>query len=322
MSVETANQLDFHNAREVQRRNLKDYKSTFFQKYNITEDSAREQSSCPTCGLFTDNVLFTKDDGRYKHCPNCDHIYLSNPLNNEFLIKYYTNYPANTLSWHNTESEFYERIYNKGLSMLNPNNKELSLLDIGCSSGLFLSHASKHGYQGYGIEPNLLERTYALNNGIKVIGSELSDIDTKNKFDVITLWDVLEHIKNPIEYISSFRKYLSGLDACVFIQVPSCDSLAARVLREECKMFDGIEHLTLFSLNSLKIAFSKAGFKLVEAQSVISEKFALSNYLSYCADPYHPTFKSSFPASFSDYQSLEENMLGYKIQATFSLVSN
>ena len=168
----------------------------------------------------------------------------------------------------------------------------------------------------------MLERSYAINNGVEVIGSELSDIMPGNSFDVITLWDVLEHIKNPIDYISQFKKYLKDKDSVVFVQIPTCDSLAARILRHECKMFDGIEHVTLFSLNSLKIAFSKAGFELVNAESVISERFALSNYLSYCSDPYHPTFTSTCESKFLDYDMLESSMLGYKLQAIFRVSRN
>ena len=50
----------------------------------------------------------------------------------------------------------------------------------------------------------------------------------------------------------------------IFVQVPTCDSLAARVLREACNMFDGIEHLTLFSSHSLDIAFDQAGYTLLK----------------------------------------------------------
>ena len=94
------------------------------------------------------------------------------------------------------------------------------------------------------------------------MGRTIDDLSKQSNFSVVTLWDVLEHIPDPISYLKCLKSNLcsSGL---VFVQVPTSDSLAARVLREDCNMFDGIEHLTLFSALSLDIAFEKAGYILV-----------------------------------------------------------
>jgi len=82
-------------------------------------------------------------------------------------------------------------------------------------------------------------------------------------------------------------------------------------------MFDGIEHLTLFSAHSLDIAFDKAGYTLVDRQSVISESHALRNYLSYEKDPYLSAPKAPFSAQFLSPDLIEKAGLGYKIQAVY-----
>ena len=316
MSIQSPDQSALHKARELQRAKLVEYKDRFFDG---SDDSSSlfENASCPTCAREADNIIFEKQRGKYSYCPVCDHIFLSNPLTDEATISFYTNYPSNTLEWHKAETDFYDLIYAKGLEMIQQFNPGSSLLDIGCSSGLFLSNASKQGFSCIGLEPNNLEKSYALSQGINVCGSELTDLDQVQKFDVITLWDVLEHIKNPRLYLPQLHNHLLSKESLVFIQVPSADSLSARILRDKCKMFDGIEHLTLFSLKSLKSTFEQAGFTMLSAISVIPDLYPITNYLSYCSDPYLQQPSHKYPIENLGFSDIEQNMLGYKIQAVF-----
>lgn len=194
------------------------------------------------------------------------------------------------------------------------------MLDIGCSGGYFLSIASKQGFVTSGIEPNAEESAYASEHGIKILGSTISDLDNSQKFDVITLWDVLEHIREPINYLQRLQSHLNPT-GLVFVQIPSSDSLAARIMRDSCNMFDGIEHLTLFSAFSLDMTFMKAGFTRIDSKSVISELYALQNYLSYERDPYLGTPEAPFCAEFLQAEAIESSGLGYKIQAVYKVKS-
>ncbi|MCP9787669.1 methyltransferase domain-containing protein [Cyanobium sp. Maggiore-St4-Cus] len=317
MPVDTTNQLALHNARKSQLDRSSLYIETFLAGLDPMGDHARV--ACPTCHHQPDGPLFKKRKGEYAHCPQCDHIFLLNPLAPEKLISFYTNYPTSSLEWHQNESDFYRRIYQRGIKLFSPHCSGSRLLDIGCSSGYFLSIAAQEGLDAFGIEPNAQEARYAVTNGIKVIGSTIDDLSPDEQgFDVISLWDVLEHIREPVSYVANLRNLLSN-KGLVFVQVPTSDSLAARILRDDCNMFDGIEHLTLFSSRSLDIAFDKAGFSCLVKQSVISEVHAIRNYLSYQADPYIATPVSPFEAAFLDADSLENSGLGYKIQAVYRL---
>ena len=68
------------------------------------------------------------------------------------------------------------------------------------------------------------------------------------------MWDVFEHIKDPHKILKEIKKKLvkNGL---IFMQIPSSDSIAAKILREKCNMFDPIEHVNLYNLNSLRKLF-------------------------------------------------------------------
>jgi hypothetical protein len=86
-------------------------------------------------------------------------------------------------------------------------------------------------------------------------------------------------------------------------------------------MFDGIEHLTLFSKYSLNIAFIQAGFTPKTSCSIISDDFAINNYLSYEEDPYLPVNVSGSPDILGAFtkNNLSDDGLGYKIQACYQI---
>jgi len=316
MTIDTKDQLQLHQARQQQLSKSADYTQDFLS--HIKPDTDYDHSNCPTCGKAPTRPLFTKNNGQYCHCPSCNHIYLANPLKQVRLIEFYAGYPTSSLDWHQNENDFYGRIYNKGLDLIGGPSSHGKLLDIGCSSGYFLKIASERGYDTYGLEPNKLEAAYAADLGLNILGRTIDDLPIQLDFSVVTLWDVLEHIPEPISYLKHLRSHLSS-SGLVFVQVPTSDSLAARVLRETCNMFDGIEHLTLFSAHSLDMAFEKSGYTLVGRQSVISESHALSNYLSYEQDPYLSTPKTPFSAQFLSPDLIEKSGLGYKIQAVYKI---
>jgi len=314
MTIETTNQLALHQARQDQLVNSHSYTDSFLSSLDKVKDY--EYRDCPTCGHKADDPIFTRNHGAYCYCPNCRHIYLSNQLSSDKLLAFYSGYPTSTLEWHRNENEFYRRIYLKGLSSIQSISAGSKILDIGCSSGLFLSVAIDNGFDGFGVEPNESEAEYARLNGIKIIGSTVTELDRSLVFDVISLWDVLEHIKDPVGYVNSLKAILRP-GGHIFVQVPTSDSLAARIWRSNCNMFDGVEHLTLFSKYSLDLAFTSAGYALVSFQTVISETYAINNFLSYANDPYLNNSVDPLVESILDPAMIESEGLGYKIQAIY-----
>ena len=314
MSIESKDQSALHQSRQIQLNKSARYIKEFLAQASTKE--SYENIGCPICGKLAASALFTKNNGEYCYCQDCKHVYLSNPLTESRLIEFYTGYPTSSLDWHRNESSFYRRIYTKGLDLIDNICQDKNMLDIGCSGGYFLTIARERGYKPQGIEPNTRESAYAKKQGINILGATLEDLSEDIGFGIITMWDVLEHIRDPIKYLKLIKSYLSPGGA-VFVQVPTCDSLAARVMRGECNMFDGIEHLTLFSAASLEIAFRQAGYTLLSLQSVISESQVVQNFLSYASDPYLSKPSQDFKPEFLSADVIEQSGHGYKIQAVF-----
>lgn len=317
MSLDTPVQSSLHQARQKQLNISQYYTETFIEK--LDPHNTYKIVACPTCGNENSKVVFTKQKGEYAYCNNCEHIFLKNQLMDNHLLRFYEDYPTSSLEWHDNESTFYRNIYNSGLSLVTPSHGKSTLLDIGCSSGYFMSIAEDQGFNCFGIEPNKKESSYAKSKGLKILGSTINEINKLGKkFNVITLWDVLEHIQDPIKYLISLRSLLNE-DGKILLQVPTSDALAARIMQEKCNMFDGIEHLTLFSEKSLNIAFQKAGYTKLSLQTVITDSYAIANYLSYASNPYLDEGKKMSQFSVLDEKNIEKFGFGYKLQAVFTL---
>jgi hypothetical protein len=127
------------------------------------------------------------------------------------------------------------------------------------------------------------------------------------------MWDVIEHIKDGNKFLKKIKKKLNK-GGLLFIQTPNISSLAARVMHEKCNVFDGIEHVNLYSFQTMKILAKKNGFEILNSESVISEIPIISNYLNY-TDPYfgENDYKDTILGLINE-KKLHQNKLGYKMQ--------
>lgn len=273
-----------------------------------------EERSCPVCGSKNEAEVFLKEGGRYVKCSDCKMVYLNPVFNNEALKDYYEQNHAFQSEIVENDSEFYISLYSKGVANIkkvNPNAQ--NILDIGCSSGVFLDVAKAHGLHTFGIELNKSEYEFAKKKGHEVYNELLENISFSQKFDAISMWDVFEHLKDGEKYLNLIKSLLNK-NGVIFLQIPSSDSLAAKILQEKCNMFDGLEHVNLYGVQTIKKLAQKCGLKVYDIQSVISEIGVINNYLDY-EDPYlGNTINKENILNFIDEKTLLENLLGYKLQ--------
>jgi len=146
--------------------------------------------------------------------------------------------------------------------------KNQKILEIGVGTGVHMIMFDKHGYDITGIEPDK-RNTLLINKKLidgNCINGFVEDQNFQNKFDVIWLYHVVEHISNPknlIEYCDKFLKN-KGL---IIIAVPDCDN--PNSLKDS---IDNPDHLWHFSKNSLKKLFSKMNYKIEKLDSMASIK--------------------------------------------------
>jgi len=181
-----------------------------------------------------------------------------------------------------------------------------------------LDIAKSRGWTTYGIELGSKEAKLAKLNH-QVFEKDIQYLDSSKKFDVITMWDVIEHIKNGHIAMQHMRKRLVK-NGFIFFQTPNVNSLAARILQEKCNVFDGLEHVNLYDKSTMHKLAKRNGFKVIYYESVISEIPVISNYLNY-TNPYHGESKfTNSVLGLIDDKKLHKELLGYKMQTILQKV--
>ena len=193
---------------------------------------------------------------------------------NEQLGKYYedTAYLPHT----DSNKSFFDKIYqfvkkhaiNNKVTLINSLKTESkTVLDIGIGTGDFLLACKKNGWSVTGIEPNKNARTIAQEKFEQTVDNTLSKIfydslkslqesHTENspKFDVITMWHVLEHVPEVENYIKQLKSFLKP-NGTLIIAVPNFKSYDAFYYGKFWAAFDVPRHLYHFSKKSIKTLF-------------------------------------------------------------------
>lgn len=136
------------------------------------------------------------------------------------------------------------------------------MLDVGCGDGTFILEASEVGWDAIGLETSSVAVENAKGLGIQVVHGELTDDRFESKsFDVVRIWSVLEHVRDPISTLNKAHNLLRP-GGWLVVQVPNSKSTIAKLLGERWSGWDVPVHLTHFNKESLKLAAISTGFDM------------------------------------------------------------
>lgn len=153
-----------------------------------------------------------------------------------------------------------------------------AMLDIGAATGFFLEIARRRGWKPYGVELSDYAASIARSKGLDVMTGVLEDYPVHaNFFDVITAWDVLEHLPSPKNTVQKIHQVLrpGGLLA---INTPDAGSALARFLGVRWHLVIPPEHLNLFHRKSLRYLLEENGFEIL-VEDKIGKTFTLQYIL-------------------------------------------
>ena len=319
-AISTVDAKQLHENRRSMYEQAEQYRKSFIDKAtDLIDEKYLEKRACPVCGSCESREIFKKNGGTYVVCDNCSMVFINPVFRDRELVEYYKFNNSNQAMAHSSEIDFYRRIYTSGLEMIAKYKIAGKILDIGCSSGLFLDIAATN-YSPYGIELNEADVRIARAKGHRIWDQpiEIVTFGDNDKFDVITLWDVFEHIKDGKTYLQNLKVKLRE-DGVIFLQIPNAGALAARIMRDKCNMFDGLEHVNLYSLKTITLLAASAGYKVQGLVSVIDELKPVINYLEY-EDPYNGSFRESSDLDFLTQDLVLSKMLGYKLQVVLAVI--
>lgn len=221
------------------------------------------------------------------HYDDTLHMYHTHPKPLEKKLSRYYN-SEDYISHTDGKRSLFEKIYqyvkkimlsrkHKLIKKYHPENGEL--LDLGAGTGDFVEYISKQNWKLVGVEPSKKARSLAQKKGFTFF-SDISKLENK-KYDVITMWHVLEHVYDLDEQIYWLKKNLSK-EGTIFIAVPNFESYDASHYKEYWAAYDVPRHLYHFSQQSIETLFGKYGFEVVSVKpmkfdayyvSLLSEKY-------------------------------------------------
>ena len=149
----------------------------------------------------------------------------------------------------------------KVLALLSPKTGERAL-DIGCAAGYFMDVLKADGWQVEGIELDESMRRTPQERGYTVFDQPLEVFQNSHQYDLITLFDVIEHLPGLQADVAKMAGMLAP-NGCIALVTPDIESVQRRLCGAKWFQFKPTEHIYYFSPSTLRQLFEPHGIDVV-----------------------------------------------------------
>jgi 2-polyprenyl-3-methyl-5-hydroxy-6-metoxy-1,4-benzoquinol methylase len=236
----------------------------------LTGESGPQPATCPICSggqvhellVAPDRFHLRKQMYRLLRCQSCSAVWLASP-------------PRPLEMWQHYTEDYHKAIVTAGegaaairwkpqVKLISQHKSGGAILDIGCSSGGFLSTMKSPAWKLYGIEmeESTAERARATTGAEVFVGDAVAAPFAPASFDVITCFDVLEHVYSPRQFLTKVREWLKP-GGIFYSMMPNIDSWEARLFGTHWFGLELPRHISHFSPRSLRYLMSELGFEEV-----------------------------------------------------------
>lgn len=249
--------------------------------------------TCPACDSSVSHTVFQSYDGyHFNECEQCGTWYVPLVVDWGLFEQFFTKcLPARAIAKKATTGRMeqpdtpdfsrFNNYFRSILDILPASESQLRYLDIGCGVGHSLTAAKTAGLLPHGVEVDPDAVTLAKRNH-EVVVSRVGDLPD-GKYDVVSMWETLEHLANPLSMLQEAVTRLSS-GGLVAVTVPNLDATGLRVSREKCSYvyggFNSPGHINFFNRRTIEMLFKRAGLVLIEVKYEFStDPFELFGYL-------------------------------------------
>jgi len=223
---------------------------------------------CKICKSASTHFFTKVDKWELQKCENCGFVEVIQEPSTEELKKIYSILYFQNIKYGDKKTQLKEYYYRLNLlKKYVPFNS--NLLDYGCAQADFIDFAkNKYFFIGLDFSTAAIEKAKEKYPHLKGDLYNLNNIDKiqDNSLEGVVMWDVIEHLWDPQEVVSSLLDKLKE-NGYLFISTPKVDSFFANALKKFWPFMTPPEHLSFFSQASFKIFADVNHLEIVETRS-------------------------------------------------------
>lgn len=230
-------------------------------------------TQCTFCGSSSLSPL----GASYTHaslvaCKGCDLVFAAQHPSTEELIAHYKQYKRGF-----TMSPLTISRYNELLDSMEAFRRTGKMMDVGCGDGHFLEVAKNRGWQVTGTEFDPVAVELCRKKGITIFRGALASLQLEGDFDVITSFEVIEHIHSGVEDVQRIQALLRS-GGLFYFTTPNFNSLSRRWLKGEWGVISYPEHLTYYTRTTMHRLLTQHGLikQKIKTTGISLQKFSVN----------------------------------------------
>jgi len=256
----------------------------------IDSQTARDQLPCLLCKAEQVETMHRADPYRIVRCKSCRLVFTLPRLPSEDLRKmyqedYWNSDVAKDFGYTDylADEELYVQTFKLRSRLIRRHvPAPASILDVGCAAGFGLRAFRELGYDVYGVElsePMSQEARKRAGDPQRVVTGELREnLFDGRKFDLITFWDVIEHIEDPVALLATARSMLAP-GGTIVLETQNVRSLFARLLGIRWQHYKFEEHLYHFDPVTVVELLRQAGLRRIDWTSRYGGKYVSVGFI-------------------------------------------
>lgn len=234
--------------------------------------------SCPVCNSEELQEAWNVGDYALSRCLNCTHLFVSSGVDSAGLEQAYGQAyydpgdPELAIGYQDYLKDAPKRLRGFAAKLEEieryTDGRRGRVLDYGCAVGLFVKASADAGWDATGLERSQWAADYGRKSyGVNIVVSQDgAGVEFDKPFDMITMWDVLEHLEHPRRVLADVARWLKP-GGVLALNTVNSSSYGARAAGADWRHIAPPHHLQYFSRRSLQELVRGCGFDLVATRS-------------------------------------------------------
>jgi SAM-dependent methyltransferase len=268
----------------------------------VAADGMITADRCPVCGSARFRTAFEEPPYRVLRCLDCGAGIVSPRREDLAAIyadgTYWRSQSPKTLGYHDYRAAepLYLRTFRRRLAFaLRDGPHSGRALDVGCAAGFCMAVMRELGFEAHGVEVSADIARHAVEHfGFDAvhIGSLESAAFEEHSFELITMWDVIEHVADPSGLLRAARRVLKP-GGMLIVETQNIDSVFARLLGRRWHHYKHEEHIYHFTPATVRRLLTSAGFALQVLTPRFGGKYVSLDFVAERAARVHPMLSAA-----------------------------